>query len=82
MESKERELREQLDACVQEKKDLERSKKRIIVEMEEKIRLMESRNLSLKRYSSGLQEERDELQEERDELRKRVENLEEQQDKR
>jgi len=50
--------------------------------MEEKIRLMESRNLSLKRYSSGLQEERDQLEEERNELRKRVEDLEDQQEKR
>jgi len=76
MESKERKLQERLDACVQEKKYLESAKKRIVVELEEKIRLMESRNLSLKRYSSGLQEERDELEEERNELRRRVETLE------
>jgi len=54
MESKERELQEHLDACVQEKNELEQGKKRSIVELEKKIRLMESRNLSLKRYSSGL----------------------------
>jgi len=82
MESKERELQEQLDTCVREKEDLERKHKKSIVEMEEKIRLMESRNLSLKRYSSGLQEERDQLEEERNELRKRVEDLEDQQEKR
>ncbi len=76
MESKERELQEHLDACVQEKNELEQGKKRSIVELEKKIRLMESRNLSLKRYSSGLQEERDELEEERNELRQRVEELE------
>lgn len=68
--SKEKELQKRLDACVREKKELEQATKRAIVEMEEKIRLMESRNLSLKKYSSGLQEERDSLREERDELQK------------
>ena len=81
MESKERELQKRLNACLQEKNELEQAQKRAIVEMEEKIRLMESRNPSLKRYSSGLQEERDELEDERDELRQRVENLEGQQEK-
>ncbi|MDO9515115.1 MAG: hypothetical protein Q7J01_03315 [Syntrophales bacterium] len=81
MKSEERELQERLDACVQEKNELEQKQKKIIVELEEKIRFMESRNLSLKRYSSGLQEERDELQEERDELRHRVEDLEREQKK-
>lgn len=76
MVSKEKGLQKRLDACLREKEELERATKRTIVELEEKIRHMESRNLSLKRYSSGLQEERDELREERDALRQKVEDLE------
>ena len=75
MKSKERGLQERLDACVREKEELKQTTKRAIVEMEEKMRLIESRNLSLKKYSSGLQEERDSLQEERDELRKERDEL-------
>jgi len=81
MKPEERELRERLDTCIQEKKDLERIQKKRIIELGEKIRLLEARNLSLKRYSSGLHEERDELQEERDELRERITALEEHQKK-
>lgn len=70
MESKERELQKRLDTCLREKEELKEATKRTIVGLEEKIRLLESRNLSLKRYSSGLQDERDNLQEERDELQR------------
>ena len=75
MELKEKELRKRLDACEREKKELEQTTKKTTAELKEKIRLIESRNLSLKRYSSGLQEERDELQEERDELQRERDKL-------